>query len=81
MAGRTLAYSTIDKPYDYVQEQMKQGIGRPSATAEFIRAYESETGCLDSEAVSLIKWGAGSLYARELEPSIIGILTCRLPRL
>lgn len=77
-AGRELAYSARDRPYDYVQEQMKQGIGRPSCTAEFIRTYESETGNMDSEAENLIKWGAGSLYARE--PLIIGImiLTFRL---
>lgn len=59
-----MAYYTIDKPYAYVRQQMKQGIDRPSCTAEFIRAYESELGGLDPESESFIKWGSGSLYAR-----------------
>ncbi|KJA25593.1 hypothetical protein HYPSUDRAFT_37635 [Hypholoma sublateritium FD-334 SS-4] len=60
---RTLVYSTLDKPYEYVEQQMKQGIDRPSCTAEFIRAYESESGRLDAKSESLIKWGSASLYA------------------
>ncbi|KJA16690.1 hypothetical protein HYPSUDRAFT_219350 [Hypholoma sublateritium FD-334 SS-4] len=61
--GRTMAYRTIDKPYEFVRQQMKQGIDRPSCTAEFIHAYESELGGLDPESEGLIKWGSGSLYA------------------
>ena len=61
---RTLVYCTLDKPYEYVQQQIKQGIDRPSCTAEFIRTYESESGGIDTKSESLIKWASASLYAR-----------------
>lgn len=59
-----MVYCTRDEPYEYVQQQIKQGIDRPSCTAEFIRAYELESGGIDAKSESLIKWGSASLYAR-----------------
>ena len=73
--GRTLAYSAIDKPYEYVQQQMKRGVDRPSCTAEFIHAYESELGRIDTESESFIKWGSGSLYARTFANNTIPVLS------
>ncbi len=61
---RTLVYCTLDKPYEYVQQQIEQGIDRPSCTAEFIRTYGSESGAIDPNSESLIKWASASLYAR-----------------
>lgn len=60
-----LVYNTIDKPYEYVQRQMKQGVDHSSCTAKLIQAYKSESGEIDPKVESLIKWSSGSLYARK----------------
>ncbi len=57
---------------------MKRGVDRPSCTAEFIHAYESELGRIDPESESFIKWGSGSLYARTLTDIITPISFAKL---